>query len=663
MASELPMASAGPVLRISSARPSEDDGNAGRTSRALGQETWWERWHLLALALSTWIFLISAVIADHATQAPSDLVLLLYICSYLSGGIAPAVQALSDLRHGRVNVDLLMVIAALGAAAVNAWGEGAVLLALFSTSNALEHAALERTRHAIKSLMDLSPESAIVLREGVEQLLHVDDLLIGDRVLVRPGERIPVDGVVVDGHSTVNQSAITGESVPVDKSVGDQVYAATINDRGVLTIDVTKQAQETTLAKIIRFVEDARLQKSTTQRFADKFEGRYAVGVIVVSAIVFLLLWLGLGHDAGDSFYRAMTLLVVASPCALVISTPASTLAGLANAARNGILFKGGNHLEQLSTVKAFAFDKTGTLTTGHQNVTDIVSIGNLWTEQSLLAYAAAVERFSEHHLSYAIIRAARDQGIGLSDVTGFEAIAGKGVFASVNAHHIWIGNKAMAQAESVDFTDALPITDALQRQGKSAVMVGDDTGVHGVIAVADAVRSEAKPVVQKLREEGVTRILILTGDNQRVADATGTVVDIQDVRADLLPEEKLAVIRELASEGPVAMVGDGVNDAPALAIATLGVAMGGGGTDVALETADVVLMNNTLEKLPYALALSRRTRKTIRQNLTISLSVIVVLVSCALTIGIPLPVGVIGHEGSTVIVVLNGLRLLRTQQ
>jgi Cd2+/Zn2+-exporting ATPase len=625
------------------------------------RETWWERWSLAAAAISTWLLLAAAASTDHLTSAPHSLVQVLYIGAFITGGTLAGYQALTDLWHKQVNVDLLMVTAALGAAAVNAWGEGAVLLALFSTSNALEHAALERTRRAVRSLMDLSPETATVIRGNRESIVHVSELVLGDRVLVRPGERVAVDGIVIDGASAIDQAAITGESVPVTKKRGDTVFAATINQQGALTVEVTRLAQESTLARIIAFVEQAREEKSKTQRFTDAFEGKYAVGVIAASALVFLIGWLGLGNEIGESFYRAMTLLVVASPCALVISTPASTLSALANAARNGILFKGGNHLEAAGAITTIAFDKTGTLTTGRQQVTDIVSVDDVWSERELLAIAAGAERLSEHHLAEAMVNAACEREIELPAPTEFTAVAGKGIVATINGNRVFVGNNALVADEGIELGRAGEIAQSLRRQGKTAVLVGDDRGIHGVIAVADAVRPEAKAAIDDLRNAGVQRIVMLTGDNEHVARAIGDQLGIDDVRADLLPEQKLTTIRELMNDGPVAMIGDGVNDAPALATATLGVAMGGAGTDVTLETADVVLMSDDLRKLPYALRLSRRARRTIVQNLTFSLSVIVVLVTSALAIGIPLPLGVVGHEGSTILVVCNGLRLLRT--
>jgi Cd2+/Zn2+-exporting ATPase len=629
------------------------------------QETWWERWHLMAAAVATWIFLFTAAGIDHLTDLPHWIVQVLYIGAYISGGTLAGWTALTDLRNRQVNVDLLMVAAAIGAATVNAWGEGAVLLALFSTSNALEHAALARTRNAVESLMDLSPDTAMVLRNGGEVQVPTAQLQLGDRVVVRPGDRVPVDGTVVEGRSEIDQSAITGESLPIRKEAGDKVFAATINQRGALVVEVTKLAHESTLAKIIAFVEEARDRKSDTERFAEAFEGKYTIGVIISATLVFLVPWLFFETNTGDAFYRAMTLLVVASPCALVISTPASTLSALANAARNGVLFKGGNYLEIAGSIDTFAFDKTGTLTTGHQVVTDYVSVSDRVTDDELLAIAAAAERFSEHHVALAIVNAAQMRELALPNVLDFEAVAGKGVMAVLTDRQVWIGNDAMATDRNMAMGNAPRLVAEFRNEGKSAVMVADEQGPLGVIAVADTIRPEAREAVAGLRAAGVKRIVMLTGDNRPVAEAIAAELGIDDVRAELLPEQKVSVIQELVDADPnarVAMIGDGVNDAPALATATLGIAMGTSGTDVALETADVVLMGDDLRKLPFALNLSRRTRRTIVQNLAFSLLVIAVLVTSALTVGIPLPVGVVGHEGSTIIVVLNGLRLLRTR-
>ncbi|HEU0115760.1 MAG TPA: heavy metal translocating P-type ATPase, partial [Thermomicrobiales bacterium] len=544
---------------------------------------------------------------------------------------------------------------------VDSWPEGAILLGLFSASGALEHEALGRTQRAVRALMELSPDVATVVRAGVEQTVPVEMLRLGDECLVRPGGRVPVDGAVLAGETTVDQAAITGESIPVSKRAGDRVFAGTINGYGAIRVRVDRLSQESTLAKIVQFVENAQAQKSRTQRFTDRFEGRYAVGVLLVSALLALIPPLAFGHDWSSSFYRAMTLLVVASPCALVISTPASTLSALANAARHGILFKGSASLEEMGVVQTIAFDKTGTLTHGRPTLTDVVALPGGWSEAEALRLAASAEHLSEHHLAQAIVRAAGERGLPLLEAQAFQAIPSRGIVARVDGREVAVGNAALfADLGGAVSDDALAAADRLRAEGKSAVFVGDRTGARGVIAVADTLRPSAPAVVADLKRLGVGRMAMRTGDHERVAQAIAGRLDLDDVYAGLLPEDKLVIIRRLMEGGATAMVGDGVNDAPALATATIGVAMGGAGTDVALETADVVLMADDLTRLPYAVELSRKTRRTIRQNLTFALAVIAVLVTAALTIGIPLPLGVVGHEGSTVIVVLNGLRLLR---
>ena len=628
------------------------------------EEGLWERWRLVGAAVLCWAFLAAAVLLERAGGPPPAAVAL-FALAYLAGGTFAAWGALTDLvAHRTVNVDLLMVTAAIGAALVGSWAEGAVLLGLFSSSGALEHHALGRTRRAIRALMELSPQVATVLRPEGEETVPVEQIRLGETVLVRPGERVAVDGVVVGGETAIDQSAITGESVPVGKRPDDPVFAGTINGAGAVRVRVDKLPQESTLARIVAFVEEAQEQKSRTQRFTDAFEGRYAVGVLLVAFGLAVVPPLAFGVAWAEAFYRAMTLLVVASPCALVISTPASTLSALANAARHGILFKGGNHLEDAGALKTVAFDKTGTLTLGRPSLTDVVLLDPALDEAALLRLAASAERLSEHHLAAAVVRAARERGLELAEPEGFRAVAGKGVVATVEGREVVVGNGALfAELGAPAGAAAEAEADRLRNEGKTAIFVGDGLGPAGIVAVADTVRPDAAAVVRRLREQGIGRVVMLTGDNGRVAAAIAAPLGIgpEDVRADLLPEQKLAAIGELKREGPVAMVGDGVNDAPALAAADLGVAMGGAGTDVALETADVVLMGDDLARLPYAIALSRKTRRTIRQNLAFSLAVIATLVVSALTVGIPLPLGVVGHEGSTVIVVLNGLRLLRS--
>ena len=636
---------------------------AAPSRRGIEQETLWERWSLAGAAVLCWTFLALALLVEHFTAAPQPAIIALFAVAYVAGGTFATINALRDLIQERtVSVDFLMITAAIGAAAVGYWEEGAILLGLFSTSNALEHHALGRTQRAVRALMELSPEVATVLRDGGEQVVPVEALRLGDIVLVRPGERVAVDGAVLAGETAIDQSAITGESVPVEKRIGDSVFAGTINGYGAVRVRVDRLHQESTLAKIVQFVEQAQAEKSETQRFTDRFEGWYAVGVIVFSILVGIIPPLLFGQPWEASIYRAITLLVVASPCALVISTPASTLSALANAARNGILFKGSAYLEEIGVTRTVAFDKTGTLTYGRPALTDVVALDAGWDDAAILRLAASAEKLSEHHLAVAIVRGAGERGLPLAEATAFRAIVGKGIVAAVDGQRVAIGNDALFAELGVTVpSHAISEANRLRDEGKTAMLVGDDRAVRGIVAVADTLRPSAQGVISSLKALGIARIVMLTGDNARVAQAIGAELGISEVSADLLPEEKLRVIEELRADGAVTMVGDGVNDAPALAMANIGVAMGGAGTDVALETADVVLMADDLSKLPYAVDLSRRTRRTIRQNLAFSLAVIATLVIATLTVGIPLPLGVVGHEGSTVIVVLNGLRLLRT--
>ncbi|HEX5497815.1 MAG TPA: heavy metal translocating P-type ATPase, partial [Thermomicrobiales bacterium] len=493
-----------------------------------------------------WLFLLAGLAVDHLTAWPHGVAIGLFALAYVSGGAYATRGALEDLfRHRTVNVDLLMVTAAIGAAIVDSWPEGAILLGLFSASGALEHEALGRTQRAVRALMELSPDVATVVRGGVEQSVPVETLRLGDECLVRPGGRVPVDGAVLTGETTIDQSAITGESIPAGKRPGDRVFAGTINGYGAIRVRVDRLSQESTLAKIVQFVENAQAQKSRTQRFTDRFEGRYAVGVLLVSALLVVLPPLVFGHDWASAFYRAMTLLVVASPCALVISTPASTLSALANAARHGILFKGSAYLEAMGVVQTVAFDKTGTLTHGRPTLTDIVALAGGWSEAETLQMAASAEHLSEHHLAQAIVRAASERGLPLREAEAFQAIPSRGIVARVDGRDVAVGNAALfADLGGEASAAALDAADRLRAEGKSAVFVGDRAGVRGVIAVADTLRPSAPAVIADLKALGVGRTVMLTGDHERVAQAIASRLDVDDVYADLLPEDKLGIIR-----------------------------------------------------------------------------------------------------------------------
>jgi Cd2+/Zn2+-exporting ATPase len=602
------------------------------------------------------------------------------LIAYLSGGWNAARRSALALSRLELDVDLLMVIAALGAASVGHWIEGAILLFLFATGNTLQTYAFGRTRRSIEALMDLRPEEASVIQDGAEVRLPVLGLVPGQVVRVRPGDRIPADGTVETGRSAVDESTLTGEPVPVRKQPGAEVFAGTLNGSGSIDIRVTRSADDTALARVIRLVEHAREAKAPTQGWIESVEGYYAGGVLTASALAVLVPWLVLGWSFDAALYRAMTLLVVASPCALVISIPATIVSAVANGARRGVLFKGGAHLDALASVRVVAVDKTGTLTVGRPEVSGIavtraafsraepVAAGGVAAdpeedgETELLRMAAALEALSEHPLGDAIHRAAEARGIEIPAANGFESVAGRGVQGEVEGRTVLVGRPRWI-AEST----ASPIPDELsqwmsgeERRAATPVMVAIDGRPVGALAIADRIRPGARAALDALRREGIRHVAILTGDDEETARAVAAELGVDSVHAELLPADKSTVLEALrAAHGPVAMIGDGVNDAPALASADVGIAIGAVGTDVAMETADLVLMGEDLGALSHGLGLAHRARTIVRQNLVFAVSVMGALVGLALAGQIGLTTGVIGHEGSTVIVVFNGLRLL----
>ncbi len=645
-------------------------------------ELWRSNYELL-LAAITLIALFIGWIGGSLTGAlPQWAVTSSALIAYVAGGYSGMKGAIEEARQGRLDIDFLMITAALGAALIGEWEEGALLLFLFTLSGALEEFAMDRTRAAIEALADLRPDTARVLRNGVELSVPVDDLAPGEIVLVRPGERLPVDGLVIKGMTSIDQSPITGESVPVHKEVDDQVFAGTINGSGAIEVTVTTPAGESTLSKIIKLVEEAQEDTTPTQQFIDRFSQPYTYVVIGATLLAIVLPWLFLNEPFDATLYRAMTLLVVASPCALIISTPASVLSAIGSAARGGVLFKGGAYIERMAAIDAIAFDKTGTLTVGRPVVTNVHPLTG-HSAEDLLVLAGSAEKLSEHHIGRAILEEAKQRGLALDEPIDFVAIAGHGLQAKFDrgdhVETVYIGNERLYMSENMELSPAIRmIGEALRKQGKTAMLVvrrstvedtlgtDRDWEVVGFIAVADALRPEAPAAVAALREQGIERIAMLTGDNEAVAANIAAEVGIDEVYSGLLPQEKVTIVKDLAEESQIAMVGDGVNDAPALATATVGIAMGAGGTDVALETADVVLMSSDLSKLPFVVHLSRKAERIIRQNVIFSVGVIVVLVTLTIVAPIfvqgfqlPLPLGVVGHEGSTLIVVANGLRLL----
>ena len=595
-----------------------------------------------------------------------------YGVAYVFGGWYGLQGAIQTLRHRAVDIDLLMIVAALGALSIGAPFEGAMLLFLFSLSNTLQHYAIGRSRRAIKSLVEMRPDEAQVLRNGEEVTVPIDEVAVGDVFVVRPGDKIPLDGVVTSGEGTVDQASLTGESVPVPKVSGDEVFGGTINESGSLEIEVTRQAHESAISRLITMVEEAQSEKAPTQRLIDRLEQPYVLGVFALT-IAAIGIPLALGSEFTGTFYRAMTLMVAASPCAVIISTPAAVLSAIASGGRQGVLFKGGEHVETAANIDAVAFDKTGTLTQGDTQLTDVSvrdgTADQTLTEDGLLSIGAAVQARSEHHLARATVTAAESRSLDVPGAKRFQSVAGKGVKAKVEGSTIHIGNRSyfetvLGNAAIDGLEPGLDRLQTLEAEGKTSVLVAreshGDVTVLGWLAFTDTVRPDAAEMIDDLRSLGVEHIVMLTGDNERVAQRIADEVGIDEVQAELLPEEKVATIEDLVDRHEnVAMVGDGINDAPALATATLGIAMGGAGTDVALDTADVVLMGDDLSKIPYVLGLGRKTRRTLTINLAIAFGAIALMVGTILLRGIPLPLAVVGHEGSTVLVSLNGLRLL----
>lgn len=616
---------------------------------------WWVEHRELVISVAAGVFLLAGWLSS-LMAAPMRISLSLYWAAYAFGGFFTLRDAAQSLWTRRFDIETLMLVAAAGAAALGEWAEGALLLFLFSLGHAMEHLAMDRARRAIEALAELAPKTALVQRGGMEIEVPVEGLLRGDRVVVKPGQRIPADGKVTKGSSAVDQSPVTGESVPVDKTLGDSVFAGTVNGEGALVVEVTKLATQSMLARMVNLVSTAQTQKAPTQLFTDRFERLFVPTVLVGVGLLIVVPPL-FDFPFAESFYRAMAVLVAASPCALAIGTPAAVLAAVARAARAGILIKGGVHLENLGQLTAMAFDKTGTITEGHPRLTDIVTFG--YTESELLALSAAVESRSAHPLAQAVVTAARERGLNWEEPADAESVTGKGIRATLGTRRIEIGNLKLFAGESVP-ANVAEQQERLETAGRTTMLVRCDGRFAGILGLMDTPRRGVREALARLRVLGIAKTVMLTGDNERVARSVGQQVGITEIRASLLPEEKVVAVADLvAAHGQVAMVGDGVNDAPALARATVGIAMGGAGSDIALETADVALMGDDIAKLPFAVALSRAARATIRQNLFVSLAVIAMLIPATLFGWAGIGIAVLIHEGSTLVVVLNGLRLL----
>jgi Cd2+/Zn2+-exporting ATPase len=619
-----------------------------------------ELWTLLLVGIAGITFLIGWT-GQTFWGLSESVALMFFVTAYIAGGYDIAIHALPGLLKAKFDTDVLMLAAAGGAALLGEWTEGAFLLFLFSLGHAGEHYALDRARSAMNALGEMMPQTARVKRDDRVIEVPVAELQIDDVVLVRPGDRVPVDGEVSQGTSSIDQSPITGESVPVAKQPGDEVFAGTINQEAALEVKVRHLAQDNMLSRVMEMVAEAQSQQSPTQQFTQRFTARFVPAVLLGTVLFIVIPPLAGWMPLGDSFYRGLLLLVAASPCALAIGTPAAVLSGIAQAARNGVLVKGGVHLENLGRLNVIAFDKTGTLTKGEFEVTDTVPL-NSAEPQQVLRLAASVEQQSNHPLALAVVRAAEEQQLALPPTDGMENIPGRGINGVVDGAEVYVGSLKLFR-ENGDFA----LSDSVSRQvtelesnGRTTMVVGKRNELIGVLGLADTVRENASEVMQHLKDIGARRLVMLTGDNDDVARQIASQIGVTDVRAELLPEDKLAVIRELEKEyESIAMVGDGVNDAPALATATVGIAMGGAGTAVALETADVALMADDLSRLPFAVGLSRASRQIIQQNLTIALGIIGLLIVTSVLSIVPLSGAVVLHEGSTIVVVLNALRLL----
>lgn len=582
-----------------------------------------------------------------------------YVTAAVTGGIFPARRAYASLRTFNLDINALMVVAVIGAMLLGEWAEAGTVVFLFSIAQWLESRSMDRAREAIRALMDLTPDEARIRHHDHEEVVPVERIEIGAVMLIRPGEKIPLDGEIVRGQSDVNQAPITGESLPADKGPGDEVFAGTINGHGALEVAVTRKRRDTTLARIIHLVETAQAQRAPSQQFIDRFARWYTPAVILLAVLVATVPAL-FGGSFEEWFYRALVLLVVSCPCALVISTPVSVVSALAGAARRGVLVKGGVHLERLAAIKAIAFDKTGTLTRAKLRVTSIEPTDGL-TEAELLATAAAVEMRSEHPVAAAIIDAARARNLTIAVAQNVKALPGLGAEGIVNGALITCGNARLFRERALLDSNATVTTDAIAQSGASPVIIARENRIVGFIGVADQEREVAAEAIEFLHAQGIRPVVMLTGDQEAAARAIAARLGIDDVRAGLLPQEKVAVVQELRGRyGAIAMVGDGVNDAPALAVADVGIAMGAIGSDAALETADIALMTDELPKVAYSVRLSRATVRNIRVNVALSLVLKAAFVALAVTGMATLWMAVIADTGTSLLVVANAMRLLR---
>ncbi len=593
---------------------------------------------------------------------PVTLFLPIYLAAMVLGGWGNFRKAAHALPRGNFNMSVLMSVAVIGALAIGQYEEGATVAFLYAISEMLESWTMEKARRSIRKLMDLAPKVARVRRLSGELELSVDDVIVGDIMIIRPGEKIAMDGIIRIGRSAINQAPITGESMPVEKGPGAEVFAGTLNTLGSLEVEVTKRVQDTTIAKIIEMVEEAQNKRAPSQAFVEKFAAVYtpvvmalAVGIVFIPPIFF-------GLDWTPWIYRGLALLVVACPCALVVSTPVAIVSAISVAAKNGVLIKGGIFLEETGSISAVAFDKTGTLTQGAPIITDIVPLETTSAE-TLLTMAASLETLSEHPLAHAIVKAARERGCTVTSAENFTAVPGRGGYGEIDGRTIYIGNPQLFIGLGVATAQADEELNRLQMEGKTAILVGTQTRILGIIALADAVREASAAVIANLKHAGILHTIMLTGDNAATARTMSAQVGVDEFRADLMPQDKMEAIQELVNRyGKVAMVGDGVNDAPALALSTVGIAMGGAGTDTALETADIVLMADDLHMLPFTIRLSRKALRIIHQNIAFSLAIKLAAVLSVFPGWLTLWLAILADMGASILVTLNSLRLLNVK-
>lgn len=618
---------------------------------------WSKNQHLLYTGLSL-IFILIALLIKWI-GAINILHISFFIIATLLGGKKNIRNGIPNLLKLNFNMDALMTIAVIGAVIIGYYEEAAVVAFLFGVSEALEVYTMDRARRSITSLMEITPKKANILRDKKEVEIAVEKVNIGDIMIVKPGEKLAMDGKVIRGLSSINQSAITGESIPIEKGIGDKVFAGTLNQTGYIEVEVTKLIQDTTISKIIEMVEDAQEQRAPSQAFIDKFAKYYTPVIMVFAAIIAVFPPLLFDGEWNTWIYNGLALLIVGCPCALVVSTPVAIVTSIGIAAKNGVLIKGGIHLENVSTLNAIAFDKTGTLTYGRPVITDIVSTTGI-DENRLLSFAAGIEKLSEHPLATAIIKKAEEKDLKIAKVEHFKANLGKGINAEIDGEDYTIGSKRLFEELQINIADYYNMIEQFQEEGKTVILLAKQDKIIAIFAVADELRSKSDKVFQLLKKDGIKKTIMLTGDNKLVAKAISQKIGIDEYRADLLPEEKVKAVKELSSKyQKVGMVGDGINDSPALATATTGIAMGVAGVDVALETADIVLMSDDLSKLSFAIRLGKTTLTIIKQNIFLALSLKAIAVLLVFPGWLTLWIAILADMGATILVTLNALRLL----